>query len=423
MVSTPNALGRRQKILIVDDKRENLLALRTALDELDAEWVEASNGNDALMATLHHHFALAILDILMPGMDGYELAALLRGDPRTCHLPIIFMTAAYGEEHQIFKGYDLGAVDYLVKPYNPRVLLSKVNVFLDLSRAMDQAQEAKREVQRINAELEERVQQRTQELETAQREIQRINAELEARVRRRTRELETANQDLESFSYSVSHDLRAPLRAIDGFIGILREDYGSSLDEEGLRLFGVVSDNARMMGRLIDDILAISRAGRLELEHTLVDMNALVDEVWARLSEQPGVHRVEFFRDDLPAVSGDVRALRQVWQNLLGNALKFSRKRTPAHIEVSAERRDDLVWYAVKDNGAGFDPGSADRLFVLFQRLHGPKEFEGTGVGLAIVKRFIERHGGQLTAEGVIGVGAKFRFGLPIASDATVHKE
>jgi signal transduction histidine kinase len=237
--------------------------------------------------------------------------------------------------------------------------------------------------------------------------------------------LEVANKDLEGFSYSISHDLRAPLRAIDGFIAILQEDYAAQLDAEGQRLFGIVSDNARKMGQLIDDILALSRAGRLELVHAPVNMNALVDEVWESLVAQQGQRVIEFSRADLPTISGDARALRQVWQNLLDNALKFSRGRAPARIAVSAHTADDLLWYAVKDNGAGFNSDYAGKLFGLFSRLHGMDEFEGTGVGLAIVKRFVQKHGGQVAAEGVVGGGATFRFGLPVnpAVAASTAKE
>ena len=250
-------------------------------------------------------------------------------------------------------------------------------------------------------------------LKRAEREQAEYQQRLERDVTRRTAELQASNADLEAFSYSVSHDLRAPLRAIDGFIAILDEDYGPRLDEEGHRLFGIVQDNARKMGRLIDDILTFSRAGRLEMEVTEVDMNALVDEVWQALAEQRGQRKIEFHRDELAPCRGDLRALRQIWLNLLANAIKFSRGRDPAVIGVYAEPGDDLNWYAVRDNGAGFKPDYVGKLFGLFQRLHGMDEFEGTGVGLAIVKRFVQKHGGQVGAKGVPDGGATFRFALP----------
>jgi light-regulated signal transduction histidine kinase (bacteriophytochrome) len=249
---------------------------------------------------------------------------------------------------------------------------------------------------------------------------------LEAEVKQRTQALETANHDLENFSYSVSHDLRAPLRAIDGFVGILLEDYAPRLDAEGQRLFGVVQDNARKMGHLIDDILAFSRAGRLELDPVPVDMRALVQEVWSGLTENNEGRAIELQLDDLPAAQCDPRAIRQVWQNLLSNAIKFSRGRNPAVIqvsatEVSATDRGEFIRYAVADNGVGFNPDYAGKLFVLFQRLHGMDEFEGTGVGLAIVKRFIQKHGGQVEGIGILGQGATFSFTLPKQHDIAAH--
>ncbi|NEX21055.1 sensor histidine kinase [Thiorhodococcus mannitoliphagus] len=247
------------------------------------------------------------------------------------------------------------------------------------------------------------------------RMLQRL-AEAEQARERRARELEEAVKDLENFSYSVSHDLRAPLRAIDGFIGILQEDYAVSLDDEGRRLFAVVSDNAKRMERLIDDILALSRAGRLDLDQLEIDMTDLVEEVWASLSDEWSGRPVHFACGQLGAQRCDPRAIRQVWQNLLANAVKFTRDRDPAVIEVSVERLPGAVRYSVKDNGAGFDPAYSNKLFGLFLRLHGADEFEGAGVGLAIVKRFVEKHQGHVEARGAVGEGAAFSFTLPTIS-------
>lgn len=219
-----------------------------------------------------------------------------------------------------------------------------------------------------------------------------------------------ANADLEAFSYSVSHDLRAPLRAIDGFIEMLLDGHADQLDDEGRRMFGVVQDNARKMGHLIDDILAFSRAGRLELDWQRVDMQGLVGEVWAGLEEAGAGHAVLLQTDALPTVWGDPRALRQICVNLLSNAIKFSRARQPGQVRMSATREGDWARFSVQDNGVGFDPAYVDKLFVMFQRLHGMDEFEGTGVGLAIVKRFVQKHGGRVQATATPGGGATFSF-------------
>jgi signal transduction histidine kinase len=227
-----------------------------------------------------------------------------------------------------------------------------------------------------------------------------------------------ANADLEGFSYSVSHDLRAPLRAIDGFIEMLLEDHAGELDADGRRMFGVVQENARKMGRLIDDILAFSRAGRLALDWQRVDTGVLVQEVWASLDDRRDDHDVRLQTDDLPSVWGDPRALRQIWSNLLSNAIKFSRERHPGLVQVRVESLDDWARFTVQDNGVGFDPAYTNKLFVLFQRLHGMDEYEGTGVGLAIVKRFVEKHGGSVTATAVPDGGASFSFSIPLHEGA-----
>ncbi|MEN6586921.1 MAG: ATP-binding protein [Sulfuricella sp.] len=253
------------------------------------------------------------------------------------------------------------------------------------------------------------------ERQKAANALRQLNEELETRVRDRTAQLEAANADLESFSYSVSHDLRAPLRAIDGFAAILREDYAPSLDNEGKRLFQVVSDNANKMAQLIDDILAFSRASRLEPQMEEIDMNTLAREVWQGLEPQQAGRTIEFHLLDLPMACGDLAAMRQVLQNLLSNAVKFTRGREPAVVELGCVASSTENAYYVRDNGAGFDMEYVGKLFGLFQRLHGMDEFEGTGVGLAIVKRFIVKHGGRVWAEGRPGEGATFWFALPPA--------
>lgn len=224
--------------------------------------------------------------------------------------------------------------------------------------------------------------------------------------------LVAANKDLDAFTYSVSHDLRAPLRAISGFCQILQEDCAPKLDDEGKRCLGVVVGNAAKMARLIDDLLAFSRMGRLAVQASRVDMSAMAHTVFDELrrGESDGV---EFRLSSLPAARGDSAMLRQVWSNLLSNALKYSRGRRPAVIEVGGIVSDGEVRYVVKDNGAGFDMRYADKLFGVFQRLHAADEFEGTGVGLALVQRIVSKHGGRVGAEGKVGEGATFWFTLP----------
>jgi PAS domain S-box-containing protein len=239
--------------------------------------------------------------------------------------------------------------------------------------------------------------------------IQQLNADL----KKQAEQLEAANKELEAFSYSVSHDLRAPLRAIDGFTRILLEDYEPLLEEEGKRVCEIIRREAQHMGELIDDLLTFSRLGRKEMHFTKIDMKAMAGSVFDELMKTENAGRIDFHIHRLPSTAGDPVLIRQVWVNLLSNAIKFSSKKERAVIEVGSKHSEDEHVYYVRDTGAGFELEYVDKLFGVFQRLHGEKEFEGTGVGLAIVKRVINRHGGRVWAEGEVDKGATFYFALP----------
>jgi len=249
------------------------------------------------------------------------------------------------------------------------------------------------------------------ERKRAEAELEDLNVSLERRVQERTAELEAANRELDSFSHSVSHDLRAPLFQINGFATLLRKDRTSQLSADAVRFLERIEHGADQMGQLLEGLLEFSVAGRAALRRVPVDMQALVGEVLLML-RGPESARADIRIADLPPVKGDATLLRQVWQNLLGNALKFSRHAETPRIEVGAERRGAVVEYFVRDNGAGFDM-KAGNLFGVFERLHNDQEFEGTGVGLSIVQRIVERHGGRVSASGEIGRGACLRFTLP----------
>ena len=367
----------KPKILLVDDRPENLVALKTVLKGLNIETITATNGNDALKATLHHDFALALLDIQMPEMDGYELAGILREEEKTSNLPFIFISAVYTDNLNVFKGYENGAFSFITKPFQPEILLNKVNFFID-------------------------------------KYMQEVALyELNKNLKDKNEELKHINQELESFSYSVSHDLRAPLRSINGFSEILRKNYEEQLDDNGKRYLVTIRDNALRMGELIDCLLNFSRLGRKELNKTDVDMNMLVDDVIKELDIEKK-ETLNYQVDDLQKVKGDVLLLKQVLLNLVSNAVKYSAKNKKPVVKIGnmKHKTHGLVYY-VKDNGAGFDMKYNDKLFGVFQRLHSDNEFEGIGIGLAIVKRIIARHGGHIWAEAEVDKGATFYFSLP----------
>jgi len=369
MSTTPIA-----KLLIVDDEAAQMKALCKTLQDQGYAAAGFTSAKEALAALRGQPFDLVLTDLRMPEMDGITLLRAAQQIDRD--LVGIVMTG-HGTIDTAVGAMKVGALDYILKPF-------KLNGILPvLTRALD--------MRRLRTE----------------------NKELERCVRERTAELESANKELEAFSYSVSHDLRAPLRHIDGFAGLLQEDASSTLSDAGRRYAATISAAAKRMSTLIDDLLGFARMGRADLRHTRVEMSALVAEVLQEISRDAQGRNVAWGIEPLPEVWGDRALLKQVWANLLANALKYTRPRDQAEIKVGCQPRVGELEFHVSDNGAGFDVQYAAKLFGVFQRLHREDEFEGTGVGLANVRRIITRHGGRTWAEGAVDRGATFYFSLP----------
>lgn len=383
-LSEPSAgVSERARLLLVDDNPAKLLALTTILSELDLEIVTAHSARSALKHLLQQEFAVIILDVSMPEMDGFELASLIRQRPRFSTTPIIFITAISTSDAERAKGYRLKAVDYLFMPIIPDVLRGKVSALADLHLKS-------RQVEMQARELEEQV----------------------ARIELLNQQLELSNRELEAFSYSVSHDLRAPLRTVMGFCELLREECKDSLGDKGQKYLGFIHSGLVRSESLVEGFLNLSRVTQAAMRWRPVDLAMLSRNLLDDL-EDPTFPSVQFLIPRQLMVQGDPELLSLAMQNLLGNAIKFSSKVADPVVELGTLTGDDgEIIYFVRDNGAGFPQDYSDRLFTPFQRLHTQEEFPGTGVGLATVMRVFARHGGRVWATGEVDAGATFYFTL-----------
>jgi two-component system, sensor histidine kinase and response regulator len=367
------------RLLIVDDEAAHTRALCDTLGIEGYATTGFEAASTALEAMQGASFDLLLTDLMMPEMDG---VALLRAAQKIDPDIVGIVMTGHGAIDTAVKAMQAGACDYIVKPFRMNHLLPVI----------------------------------TRALET--RRLRRLNKELERRILERTRELEVANRDLEAFSYSVSHDLHAPLRGIRGLCDMLIDECGPDIPAKADALLKDIQAGAARMGQLIEDLLTFARSGRASLNVAEISMNDLVREILGELKSEHQQRCIELELQDLPSCCADPALLKQVLVNLLSNAFKFTSGRDVTRIELGSYEVDGQQVYFVKDNGAGFDMKFAAKLFGVFQRLHSQSEFMGTGVGLSIVQRIVERHGGKVWAEGRPAEGATFYFALPLERTA-----
>ena len=378
--STTSSGGSKVGILIVDDDATKRFALRTILAPLDEDVVEASSGADALRQLLRHEFAVVLLDVRMPIMDGFETAQLIRQRPRSELTPIIFVTALDQAETDMGRGYTLGAVDFVFAPVVPSIMRAKVSVFVELYRA--------------------------------QQELRRYRTQLETLVEERTIALTAINRELEAFSYSVSHDLRAPLTSFDALSKTLLEEHGGKLDKRALEQLRKMREVSERMASVFDGLQMLFRLTSGEIRREQVDVSALAAEIVQELRAANRKRKVVVEIAPAITVNGDRRLVHILLSNLLNNAWKFTSAKPAARIWIGQEAVEGESRVFVKDDGVGLDMIDSHRLFGAFQRLHSQSEFAGAGIGLATARRIVNRHGGRIWAEGAVGEGATFYFVL-----------
>lgn len=449
------------RVLIVEDSPTQSLELESILESCGFFVRSARNGREALEGLSEWKPDLILSDIVMPEMGGYEFCRAVKELPDFKHIPVILLTSL-SDPIDVIRGLECGADNFVVKPVDKDYLISQVS-FILLNRKLSpagssrmgveivfggqtffitsdrlqilnlllstyetavrqnrQLTETRGELEQVNERLEEKVLERTSALEAeikerrrAEAQVRTLNRELEQRVRQRTAELEAANRELEAFSYSISHDLRAPLRTITSFAGAITKDFEPSGDLK--HYVDRILAKSLKMRSMIDSLLMLSKYTSKPLHRGRIDVDHLVKEIVQELETGEEDRRLEWDIHPLLPCEGDPDLIRHVFSNLLSNAYKYTAGRETGRISVTCSVKGEEVVYSIADNGVGFDPSAASRIFEVFRRVHSEEEFEGNGIGLSIVKRIVDRHAGRVWAESEAGSGATFYVSLPNA--------
>lgn len=408
------------KILVVDDREDNLFSIETILERDEYTLVKANSGRAALKILLNQHdFTLILMDVQMPGMNGLETATLISERNKLKHIPIIFITAHNYEEEYIFQGYQMGGVDYIYKPINPELLRVKVGVFVELYRKNHELLMQEKKLLTANKSLEKEIEER----KITEEKIRLLNLQLVEN----NMHLQETNRELDRFAYVASHDLQEPLRKISLFTDRLTTKLSSKLDSEvELYLQKIIKASQRMQ-QLVSDLLKFSRHQNDVLDFERTNLNVVLNDVLSDMEIDIQKKEAKIIASDLPTISAIPSQIRQLFQNLISNSLKFCKDDCTPEIIIQAEEikgsgipgmdkklfENNFYNIYIRDNGIGFDAKYADEIFVVFKRLHSYHEFEGTGIGLSICKKIVEKHNGSITARSRINEGSTFIITLP----------
>jgi signal transduction histidine kinase len=422
------------KILVVDDREDNLFSIETILEKDNYNIIKATSGRAALKILLHQHdFTLILMDVQMPDMNGFETASLIYQRERLKHIPIIFITAHNQGEEKMYEGYKLGGVDFIYKPINPELLRFKVSVFAELYKKNHELMLQEKKLTIVNANLEKEIEDR------------RLNEEkiklLNQQLIENNEHLRSTIEELDRFAYVASHDLQEPLRKIMLFSDKIQTRFSSKIDNEADQYFQKIVKASERMQHLVNDLLKFSKHTNDVYGFERTDLNEVLADVLSDIEDAIQKKEAKIHSDQLPVIWAIPSQIRQLFQNLISNSLKFSKEGFIPEIYIKTEKIQEPPTQAlngelvnntfykihIRDNGIGFDPKYAEDIFVVFKRLHSYHEFEGTGIGLSICKKIVDKHNGYIRAESIPDQGSIFIITLPekngVKVDMAIEKE